>query len=392
MSTVSGTRGSAFGLRGFPVRPSSGATVPGRALLGLTLVFVVFGLLSVYSAGAYVAHARGLQDGHFLFGQASRAAVGLVALFAASLIDYRLYQRLAWPILAVATALLVPLVLPGTEAIAPKWNGARRWLTVGITVQPSDVAKLAVVIWTAAMCVKKQDVLHDFRSGLLPILLVVGTVSGLVLLEPHFSAALWIAVLAGVVLFVAGARLTHFALGLAAVVPLGLVAALASDYRRARIGAFISTFVDPSSVAATSGYQLQQSMIAIGSGGLTGVGFGRSSLKMEFLPEPQNDFIFSIIAEEWGFIGAGLLIVLFVAWTLIGLRIARGAPDMYGRLLAVGITALVALSAFAHMGVALGLLPTTGVNLPFISAGGTNLVLTLAATGILLNVSTAWRR
>jgi cell division protein FtsW len=132
-------------------------------------------------------------------------------------------------------------------------------------------------------------------------------------------------------------------------------------------------------------------MIAIGSGGLTGVGFGRSSLKMEYLPEPQNDFIFSIIAEEWGFIGAGLLIVLFAAWTLIGLRIARGAPDMYGRLLAVGITALVALSAFAHMGVALGLLPTTGVNLPFISAGGTNLVLTLAATGILLNVSTAWK-
>ena len=391
MSSVAGARGSAFGLRGFPVRPSSGATVPGRALLVLTLVFVVFGLLSVYSAGAYVAHARGLQDGHFLFGQASRAAVGLVALFAASLIDYRVYQKLAWPILTAATALLVPLVLPGTESIAPEWNGARRWLTIGITVQPSDLAKLAVVIWTAAICVKKQDRLHEFREGLLPILVVVGGVAGLVLLEPHFSAALWIAVLAGVVLFVAGARLTHFALGLAAVVPLGVVVALASDYRRARLGAFISTFLDPASVAATSGYQLQQSMIAIGSGGLTGVGFGRSSLKMEYLPEPQNDFIFSIIAEEWGFIGAGLLIVLFVAWTLIGLRIARGAPDMYGRLLAVGITALVALSAFAHMGVALGLLPTTGVNLPFISAGGTNLVLTLAATGILLNVSTAWR-
>jgi cell division protein FtsW len=392
VSPVAGTRGSAFGLRGFPVRPSSGATVPGQTLFALTLVLVVFGLLSVYSAGAYVAHARGLQDGHFLFGQASRAAVGLVALFVASLIDYRLYEKLAWPILAVATALLVPLVLPGTESIAPEWNGARRWLRVGITVQPSDLAKLAVVMWTAAICVKKQDRLHEFREGVLPILVVVGGVAGLVLLEPHFSAALWIAVLAGVILFVAGARLTHFALGLAAVVPLGLVAALASDYRRARIGAFISTFLDPASVAATSGYQLQQSMIAVGSGGLTGVGFGRSSLKMEYLPEPQNDFIFSIIAEEWGFIGAGLLIVLFVGWTLIGLRIARGAPDMYGRLLAVGITALVALSAFAHMGVALGLLPTTGVNLPFISAGGTNLVLTLAATGILLNVSTAWRR
>lgn len=391
MSPATATRGSAFGLRGFPVRPSNGTSVPGRALFALTILFVLFGLLSVYSAGAYVAHTRGLQDGHFLFGQASRAAIGFFALFLASLVDYRVYRKLAWPILAVAVLLLVPLVVPGTEAIAPEWNGARRWLSLGVVVQPSELAKLAVVVWTAAIAVRKQDRLHEFREGLLPILAVVGTVCILVLLEPHFSAALWIAVLAGVVLFVAGARLTHFALAVAALVPVGAVAALASDYRRDRIAAFVSTFVDPASVAATSGYQLRQSMIAIGSGGLTGVGFGRSSLKMEYLPEPQNDFIFSIIAEEWGFLGAGLLIGLFVAWTLLGLRIARGAPDVFGRLLAVGITALVALSAFAHMGVALGLLPTTGVNLPFISAGGTNLILMLGATGILLNISTAWR-
>ena len=175
-------------------------------------------------------------------------------------------------------------------------------------------------------------------------------------------------------------------------VPVGLLAVLSTAYRRERVHAFVATFFDPSTVAATSGYQLRQSMIAIGSGGITGVGFGRSSLKMSYLPEPQNDFIFSIIAEEWGFIGAAALICLFVAWTLIGIHIARNAPDVYGRLLAVGMTALVSLSAFAHMGVALGLLPTTGVNLPFISAGGTNLILMLGATGILLNVSTAWKR
>ncbi|MDH3298268.1 MAG: FtsW/RodA/SpoVE family cell cycle protein, partial [Gemmatimonadota bacterium] len=222
--------------------------------------------------------------------------------------------------------------------------------------------------------------------------LVVGVVCLLVLFEPHFSAALWIAVLAGAVLFSAGARLTHFAIVVLAMVPVGVVAALSSAYRRERVRAYLATFFDPSSVAATSGYQLRQSMIAIGSGGVTGVGFGQSSLKMSYLPEPQNDFIFSIIAEEWGFLGAAALISLFVAWTLVGLRIARGAPDVHGRLLAIGITCLVALSAFAHMGVALGLLPTTGVNLPFISAGGTNLVLMLGATGILLNVSTAWKR
>lgn len=392
MSRAASTRGSVLGLRGFPVRPSSGASLPGRALFALTVLFVLFGLLSVYSAGSYVAHAQGLDDGHFVFSQASRAAIGLLALTVASVVDYRVYQKLAWPILALAVLLLIPLILPGTQAIAPEWNGARRWLRLGVTIQPSELAKLAVVAWTAAIAVKKQEKLHDFRKGILPIMLVVAGVCGLVLLEPHFSAALWIAVLAAIVLFVAGARLTHFLLGVAAVVPVGVLAALVSDYRRARIAAFISTFVDPSSVAATSGYQLRQSMIAIGSGGLTGVGFGRSSLKMEYLPEPQNDFIFSIISEEWGFIGAALLIALFVAWTLLGLRIARNAPDVYGRLLAVGITTLVALSAFAHMGVALGLLPTTGVNLPFISAGGTNLILMLGATGILLNVSTAWRR
>ncbi|MGI9039248.1 MAG: FtsW/RodA/SpoVE family cell cycle protein [Gemmatimonadota bacterium] len=391
MGATATSRGSTFGLRGFPVRPSSGASVAGRALLGVTLLFLSFGLLSVYSAGAYVAHEQGLQDGHFLFAQASRAGIGLLVLIAASLIDYRWYRKLAWPILAGSVLLLIPLLLPGTQAIAPEWNGARRWLRIGMTVQPSEFAKIAVVMWTAAIAVKKQDRLHEFKEGLLPIVLVVGGVCLLVLLEPHFSAALWIAVLAGVVLFVAGARLTHIALGLAAVVPIGLAATMSSGYRRARIGAFVSAFVDPSSVAATSGYQLRQSMIAIGSGGVTGVGFGRSSLKMSYLPEPQNDFIFSIIAEEWGFIGALMLILLFVAWTLLGLRIARCAPDVHGRLLAVGITALVSISAFAHMGVALGLLPTTGVNLPFISAGGTNLILMLGATGVLLNVSTAWR-
>ena len=383
---------STFGLRGFPVRPGSNKSLAGKSLIAITMLFVAFGLLSVYSASSFVAQSEGLEDSHYLFQQLSRAGLGLLVLVVASQVDYRLYRKLAWPILAVAVLLLIPLLLPWTHSIAPPVNGARRWLDLGVTIQPSELAKIAVVIWTAAIAVKKQDRLHDVREGLLPIGLVVGFVCLLVLLEPHFSAALWIAALAGIVLFAAGARITHFAILTFAMAPVGLVVALSTAYRRERIRAFVATFLDPSSVAATSGYQLRQSMIAIGSGGVTGVGFGRSSLKMSYLPEPQNDFIFSIIAEEWGFIGAVALIALFVAWTLLGIRIARNAPDVYGRLLAVGITALVSLSAFAHMGVALGLLPTTGVNLPFISAGGTNLILMLGATGILLNVSTAWKR
>ncbi|MCK5447740.1 MAG: putative lipid II flippase FtsW [Gemmatimonadetes bacterium] len=371
-------------LRGFPVRPaSSRPSVTGRSLLLVTVSLVVFGLISVYSASSYVAQLKGLEDSYYLFQQISRAGVGFVVLALASVIDYRLYRRVAWPLLGLTFLLLIALVLPGTESIAPRVNGARRWLDLGFTVQPSELAKISVVLWTAAVAVKKQDRLHSFRYGLLPFLLVVGLVCVLVMLEPHFSATVMIAAVAATILFTAGARFGHFvALG-AAALPVLWMQILGSGYRMARVTAFMN----PDSTAAAGGYQLKQSLMAVGSGGMFGVGFGRSNLKMSYLPEPQNDFIFSIISEEWGFIGAAAVIVLFLAWALLGLRISRLATDLYGQLVAVGITALVAFAAFGHMGVALGLLPTTGINLPFISAGGTNLILMLGATGILLNVS-----
>ncbi len=371
-----------------PMRPaSSRPSVTGRALLAVTLSLVAFGLISVYSASSYVAQVQGLEDSHYLFQQVNRAGVGLVILAVASVLNYRLYQGLAWPLLGLTILLLLALVLPGTEAIAPRINGARRWLDVGLTVQPSELAKISVVLWTAAIAVKKQDRLHSFRYGLLPFLLVLGLVCLLVLLEPHFSAAVMIAAVAATVLFTAGARFGHFVMLGAATLPVLWMQVMGSGYRMARVTAFMN----PDSTAATGGYQLKQSLMAVGSGGMFGVGFGRSSLKMSYLPEPQNDFIFSIIAEEWGFVGAAAVILLFLAWALLGLRISRAAPDLYGRLVAVGITALVAFAAFGHIGVALGLLPTTGINLPFISAGGTNLILMLGMTGILLNVSKGGR-
>lgn len=375
-------------LSALPIRPaSSRPSVAGRVLLAVTLSLVAFGLLSVYSASSYVAQVQGLEDSHYLFQQVSRAGVGLVILVVASVVNYRLYHRLAWPLLGLSVLLLIPMLLPWTEAIAPPINGARRWLDIGVTVQPSELAKISVVLWTAAMAVKKQDRLQSFRYGLLPFLLVVGLVCLLVLLEPHFSAAVMIAAVAATVLFTAGARFGHFAMLGAAALPVLWMQVMGSGYRMARVTAFMN----PDSTAAAGGYQLKQSLMAVGSGGIFGVGFGRSSLKMSYLPEPQNDFIFSIIAEEWGFVGAAVVILLFLAWALLGLRIARAAPDLYGRLVAVGITALVAFAAFGHIGVALGLLPTTGINLPFISAGGTNLILMLGMTGILLNVSKGGR-
>ena len=380
---------TALGLRGFPVRPTSESpSTSGRFLLGTTLALVGFGLLSVYSASSYVAQQAGRPDTYYLFQQASRAGLGCLAMALASVIDYRVYRRLAWPILGIAVLLLVPLVLPGTEAIAPEINGARRWLDLGVRIQPSELTKIAVVIWTAALAVKKQDQLGDFREGVLPFLIVLGPICVLILLEPHFSAAMWVAILAGTVLFAAGARLAHFAALGSVVVVLALTQVFTAQYRLRRVLAFI----DPESAAGAAGYQLQQSLIAIGSGGLTGVGFGRSTTKMQFLPEPQNDFIFSIIAEEWGFLGVVVIITLFAIWSLLGFSIARSAPDLFGRLLATGLTAGIALGAFTHIAIALGLLPTTGVNLPFISAGGTNLVIALGAAGILLNVSSAGER
>jgi cell division protein FtsW len=363
--------------------PDRAAPWAGRLLLILTAVLVSFGLLSVYSASSFVAEAEGLTDTHYLVEQAVRAAVGFGALFVARHLDYHLYRKLAWPLVLVSIFLLVIVILPWTEGIAPRINGARRWLDVGLTVQPSELAKFALIVWAAALAVKKQDRLDDFKMGVLPFLVVGGLLCGLVLLEPHFSAALILAALVGVIMYAAGARLVHFALLGALSLPLLWDQISSTGYRMNRITAFFHT--EPG--AREVGYQLHQSLIAVGSGGLFGVGYGESTQKLYYLPEPQNDFVFAIIAEEWGFVGAAVLILLFLGWILLGLRIARAAPDLFGRLLAVGITTLVAVSAFAHVGVTLGVLPTTGVNLPFVSAGGTHLVLVLGCTGVLLNIA-----
>jgi cell division protein FtsW len=353
------------------------------ALVAITVLLVGFGLLSVYSASSFTAQAEGLPDSYYLVQQAARALVGLAVLLAAAFVDYRVYRHLAWPMLALTVALLVLVVLPGTEAIAPRLNGARRWLIAGVTFQPSELAKIAIVVWTAALAVKKQDRLRSLRQGLLPFLVVIGPVCLLILLEPHLSGAMLVGALAFIVLFAAGGRLGHFMFLGALGVPVLWDQVANTGYRMNRMMAFLKPGVGADDI----GYQLNQSLIAIGSGGPLGVGFGQSRQKLLYLPEPQNDFIFSIIAEEWGLVGSVVLIGLFLAWSIIGLRIAACAPDLFGRLLAIGLTSMVAVGAFAHIGVTLGVFPTTGVNLPFISAGGTGLVLALGVAGILVNIA-----
>jgi cell division protein FtsW len=356
----------------------------GPTLLALTLIALSAGLVSVWGASAVKAEAQGLAHYDYVVSQLIGGAAGLLALVAAANIDYRRWRLLAWPLMIATIVALFVILLPGTESITIAANGAKRWLKLGpVSIQPSEFAKLTLIMWTAALAVKKQERLRSLTKGLLPFLLVWFITAGLVALEPSMSAAMLIVLLAGLVVFAAGARLGHF-------IALGLVAL---PILITRIGGFayqmdrIATFRDMSSDPAGISYQINQALIAIGSGGLLGVGFGRGQQKFGFLPEPHNDFIFAMIAEEWGFAGIVLLVALFCAIALIGYRIARQAPDLFGFLLAIGMTNLIALQAFLHMGVNLALLPTTGVTLPFFSYGRSSLLVSLIAVGLLMNIA-----
>jgi cell division protein FtsW len=268
--------------------------------------------------------------------------------------------------------------------LAPGSNGARRWLLLGpVGIQPSELAKLALLIWTAALVVKKQGKLRSLSDGLLPFLLIWALVGGLILLQPDLSTAVLALILASLVAYAGGARPAHFvALGIVAL-PLLWSQVTRVAYRMERVTAFL----DPRADMVDLGYQLNQSLIALGSGGIVGRGFGEGQQKFGFLPEPHNDFIIAMIGEEWGFLGVAGLTVLYVAFALIGYRIARGATDLFGFLLAVGMTNLVVVQAFLHIAVNMALVPPTGLTLPFISYGRSSLIVSLAAAGVLMSVA-----
>lgn len=354
------------------------------ALLLLTIAMLSFGFVNVYSASAVLAQSKGAADYHFLVRQMTAAAAGLVALAIAAQVDYRRLRLLAWPLLFVAIALLVIVVLPGTEAIAPRVNGGRRWLNFGpAQIQPSEIAKLAVIIWTAALAVKKQEKLSSLSRGLLPFLTVWGIILLLIFMEPNLSAACLVLLLAALVVFAGGARIGHFILLVLIGMPLlwGQVDSVA--YRMKRIAAFLDPSHDPAGVS----YQINQALIAVGSGGVSGRGFGHGLQKFGYLPEPHNDFILAMIGEEWGFIGVLAVIAGFTAFALIGYRIARQAEDQFGYMLAVGLTNLVVVQALLHMAVNLAVVPTTGFTLPFMSYGGSSVLVCLASVGILVSIA-----
>jgi len=352
------------------------------AVMGLTLLLLSFGLVSLYSASSVLALRQSFPDTYYVLNQATGAGVGLVCLMVCAWLPYRIWAYLAWPLLAVSVLGLVVVVLPWTHAIAPEINGARRWIQMGVTVQPSEIAKVAVIVWTAAIGVKKAEDFRSLRRGLGPFMIVWGVVVLLIGLEPDLSGAMVITLLGALVVFAAGARVAHFVFLAILSLPL-LWHQFAVGFRAERIHAFLNPAADPTG----AGFQVHQSLLALGSGGLSGVGIGEGRQKFGFLPEAHNDFIFAMIGEEWGFLGVLLLVGMYASIVLVGFRIAGRAPDRFGELLAVGCSSLVALQAMLHMAVGLALAPATGLALPLVSYGRSNLIMTLVAMGMLIAVA-----
>lgn len=353
-------------------------------LLGMvTAVLVVFGIAATYGAASLVT----LQGHHAGFGfalrQLSGAALGGILLLLASRLDYHRWRQVAWPLLFVTLILLLIPLLPFTLAIAPPVNGARRWVDLGLlNFQPSELARMVVVIWCAMLASKKGAQVREFKKGVLPFMLILGLVSVLILLEPNLSMATLVALLGGLVLFTSGAKIGHFLLLGGAGMILVFHQIRDAQYRLARL----VTFMNPGDATTDAGFQIKQSLVGIGSGQLFGVGFGEGQQKLGYLPYAYSDFLFSTIGEEWGFLGVLVVVALFSLFCWLGFRIAKTSTDPFGQYLAVGLTATIGLTAFMHMAVSLGLMPTTGLTLPFMSYGRSSQVISLLGTGILINV------
>ncbi len=352
-----------------------------RLILLITATLLAFGLATVYSASAILAQTKDLGSTYFFLRQLAGVAAGLVALAVFAKVDAELWSKFAWPLMLLSIVLLIVIILPFTESIAPRVRGSRRFL-IGSSLQPSELGKIAVIMWTSMLVVKKGDSLRGLTKGLLPFLVVVGLLDILVALEPDLSVAMMYTLIMGIILFAGGVRIGHFVVIGIVAIPLLWGQMQRLNYALLRMTAFF----DPGSAPTHVSDQLRQSLIAVGSGQVFGLGFGRGRQQLGFLPLAYDDFIAGSIGEEWGFAGISILIVAFAAYGFLGFRIARKARTPFLQLAAVGITATIVITAFLHIGVAIGLLPTTGLTLPFISYGRSNLVLSMLMTGILVNI------
>jgi cell division protein FtsW len=335
----------------------------------------------VYSASAVWADYKFQDTFFFAKRQLLFAGLGVVAMFFIMNVDYWTWRTWAKLIILVCFFLLVIVLIPG---VGMERNGSRSWIGVGaFSVQPSEFMKIAMIAFLAKYLSENQKKITSFKKGLVPSLSLVFLAFGMIMLQPDLGTGTVMVGTCIVMIYVAGARISHFVgLGLVGVAGF-VVLILSAPYRIKRITSFLNPWEDP----LGSGFQIIQSLYAIGPGGLLGLGLGQSRQKFFYLPEPQTDFIFAILAEELGFIGGTLVVLLFALLLWRGIRIALGAPDLYGSFLAVGIIAMIAIQVIINVGVVTGLMPVTGITLPFLSYGGSSLTLMLVAVGILLNIS-----
>ena len=354
-------------------------------LLGAIIALATIGLVMVYSASAILATDK-LGDGFFfLKRQLVAAGLGTAAMALAMRLGYRRLARLAYPILLLAVGLMLAVLVPGIGSTA---GGAQRWIRlVGFSVQPSELLKLAWVIYLAYSLARKREKVASFSVGFLPHLLLAGFLAGLCLLQPDFGSAVALIFLLFAMLFAAGAKLSYLVASVLVALPVAYHLIASSPYRLRRLLAFL----DPWGTRHGDGYQVAESLLSVGSGGITGLGLGDGRQKLFFLPEAHTDFIFSIIGEELGLIGVVAVVLLYAILIWRGLRAALSASEPFGVYLGLGMTALFGFHALVNMSVALGLLPTKGLTLPFISYGGTSLVVMMGAAGILLSISASAR-
>jgi len=348
----------------------------------LVMILLTFGLIMLFSASyAYSYYRYGGDSFHFIKRQLIFAVIGVVLMLIISFIDYHILKKFVFWIFGISYLLLILVLIIGQEL-----NGAKRWLGIGgITFQPSEIMKFAIVILFAYLISINYKRMGTFSYGVLPFLLVMGGIAVVMLLEPHLSGTILICSIGLVMMFVGGTKYRYFgiAVGIAALGIVAIVAIKGIDYVAVRLNGWL----DPFSDQQDSTYQTVQSLLAIGSGGLFGLGLGQSRQKYMYLPEPANDFIFSIVCEELGFIGAAIVILLFVMLVYRGFVIASKAPDKFGTMVTVGLVVQIGLQAMLNIAVVSNTIPNTGISLPFFSYGGTALLFQLCEMGVVLNIS-----
>ncbi len=350
-------------------------------IFAAVILLLSLGTIMVFSSSYYVSVKQVGNSFSMIKPQLLYMFISIVVLIATMNYDYRRWGKISPILLMGSIGLLILVLIPG---VGKELNGAQRWLGVGNkTFQPSELAKLSLIMFLSFSLSKRRDALQSFTKGLLPYLALIGFICGLVVIEPHLSGTIIIALTGFIVLFCGGAKISHFVALAIPVIVAGVGAILVAPYRFDRVKAWL----DPFEYKMNEGWQIVNSLLAIGSGGLFGRGLGQSMQKYLYIPEPYNDYIFAVLAEELGFLGSVVVLILFLVFIWRGIKVAMNAPDVFGSLMAIGITSLIGVQALFNVAVVTNSIPSTGISLPFFSAGGTSLIFLMFGVGVLLNIS-----